>query len=149
MTWRGIMTRCYSPNDKDYKYYGARGIKVCPEWRNLRTFIEDIEEAIGPRPPGMTLDRIDNNGDYGPGNVRWATRSRQIANSRTRGGTSQYRGVSYVGKSHKWRADVWKDYEQHYLGQYADEIEAALARDRKAHELWGDDAILNFPGEVA
>lgn len=81
-TWSNMMSRCYNPNVKSYRDYGARGIYVCDRWKDPRLFIEDIEREIGPRPPGMTLDRIDNDGPYGPGMVRWATRSQQIRNSR-------------------------------------------------------------------
>jgi hypothetical protein len=89
-TWKSMMDRCYKPKGASYKNYGGRGINVCERWHDLRTFITDIEREIGPRPPGQypngrplyTLDRIDNDGNYEPGNVRWADRKMQKANQR-------------------------------------------------------------------
>jgi hypothetical protein len=81
-TWSNMMSRCYNPNVKSYRDYGARGITVCERWHNPQLFIEDIERLIGPRPPGMTLDRIRNNEGYGPGNVCWNDRRGQVRNSR-------------------------------------------------------------------
>lgn len=81
-TWQMMLWRCENPDAADYFRYGGRGIKVCDRWHDVRLFVEDIERDLGPRPDGMTLDRADNNGDYEPGNVRWATRSQQQMNSR-------------------------------------------------------------------
>ena len=74
-----MMGRCYDPDWAYYKYYGGRGIQVCERWRlSYNAFREDV----GERPEGMTLDRYpDNNGNYEPGNVRWAT-PKQQANRR-------------------------------------------------------------------
>lgn len=80
-TWWGMMQRCYSEKHTHYWRYGGRGITVCPEWHDPAVFIAWIEANLGPRPEGMTLDRIDNeNGVYAPGKVRWATRSQQVHN---------------------------------------------------------------------
>ena len=76
------MQRCYDANWKQYKDYGGRGISVCERWHDLVRFIEDIEKSIGPCPPGYELDRIDNDGNYEPGNCRWSTHSEQMRNRR-------------------------------------------------------------------
>lgn len=80
-TWSNIKKKCDNPADRNYYWYGKRGITLCERWHDVRLFIEDIEAEIGPRPPGLTLDRIDNDGNYESGNVRWTTRAEQVHNS--------------------------------------------------------------------
>lgn len=83
-TWRGINQRISQPNHKHFKDYGGRGIQLCDTWKNdPEAFITWILENLGERPKGMSLDRINNDGDYEPGNLRWATASEQNANRRT------------------------------------------------------------------
>jgi len=76
--WNSMKARCYNKNSADYPRWGGRGIAVCDEWRNsFETFYTDMD----PRPtPKHTLDRIDNDGNYGPSNCRWATRTIQNRN---------------------------------------------------------------------
>ena len=81
-TWRKMLRRCENPAVKDYPTYGGRGITVCAEWRDVTAFITWIESNLGPRPIGMSIDRIDPDGNYEPGNVRWATSGEQVANRR-------------------------------------------------------------------
>lgn len=79
--WNNMISRCHNPNNRSYASYGARGIKVCREWRESK---ESFLEYIGPRPSAQySLDRYPNqNGDYEPGNVRWATKIEQMNNTR-------------------------------------------------------------------
>lgn len=70
--------RCNDTHTKVWKYYGGRGIKVCEEWDDFWKFAT----SVGERPEGKSLDRIDNDGNYEPGNVRWATASEQMSNRR-------------------------------------------------------------------
>ncbi len=77
--WTSMKSRCHNPNDPRYADYGGRGIYVCEEWRDS---FEVFRRDVGEPPPGMSLDRTDNDGPYAPWNVRWATRSQQQANKR-------------------------------------------------------------------
>lgn len=78
MSWHSARTRCLNPNDEHWSDYGGRGIKF------LFTSFEQFFAELGPRPQGKTLDRINNDSNYEPGNVRWATAEEQNANRRSR-----------------------------------------------------------------
>jgi hypothetical protein len=72
-----MLNRCRKPDSDQFRYYGARGIRVCERWLEFSNFLADM----GERPTGKTLDRIDNDGNYEPGNCRWATHAEQMSNS--------------------------------------------------------------------
>lgn len=76
--WVGMRSRCRDSGSKDYKWYGARGIKVCKRWNIFENFLADM----GCRPPGKSLDRINNEKGYSPNNCRWATAKQQANNRR-------------------------------------------------------------------
>ncbi len=79
LSWMNMLQRCYNPKSEKFPSYGARGITVCQRWRDsFLNFLEDMGEA----PPGMTIDRVDNDGDYEAGNCRWATLKQQGRNRR-------------------------------------------------------------------
>lgn len=85
--WARMIQRCENPNEGGYKNYGGRGIRVCAEWRaSFSAFLRDM----GRRPSGIhSIDRIDVDGDYAPGNCRWATPSEQSRNRRVNKLTEQ------------------------------------------------------------
>lgn len=105
--WVSMRYRCSNPNDKQYKDYGGRGIKVCTEWDDFEVFLKDM----GPRPPGHQIDRIDNNGDYCKENCRWTT-SRQQNNNKRNNTTFKLKGKIItridIQNKLKWTRDMYR-----------------------------------------
>lgn len=84
--WKNMRARCLNPRHPSYRYYGGRGITIDPRWDDYAAFLADV----GRRPDAsLSLDRIDNDGPYAPGNVRWATRSQQMSNRRRPAGSAR------------------------------------------------------------
>ena len=85
-TWESAKSRCFNPKTPQYKNYGGRGIVMCDEWKkSFQAFYDHVSLLPHFDEPGYTLDRIDNNKNYQPGNVRWATIKEQQNNKRKRG----------------------------------------------------------------
>ena len=128
-TWNHAIQRCTVKTDPNYKYYGARGIKMCNEWMNdVNEFIKYIESL--PKPDSgdkkLTLDRINNDGDYEPGNVRWATYRTQVLNRRKFPGITGYTGVNKV--NNRFRSVVFYNYQNIHLGYFDSAEEANSVR---------------------
>lgn len=134
-----MIQRCENPNDKAYKYYGARGIKVCKRWHSFENFYADV----GDPPEGKTLDRWPNNdGDYELNNFRWATRSQQQQNRRPNSlGPNKQRW--FYG--HDLNGEMIIENSQHYVAQVfglqQQSISACLNGKRKQHKGWTFDFL--------
>lgn len=117
-TWRGMRQRCSLPSMDSYPLYGGRGIGVYPEWaeaprgreagRGFWAFANWVEENLGERPEGHTLDRIDTNGNYEPGNLRWADDLTQARNKRP---CSRH-------KDHENKYAYWHKQRQRWVGRF-------------------------------
>lgn len=150
-----MIRRCHNPVDPHYVNYGARGIRVFDAWHNPATFIAYVDAELGPEPAKHTIDRIDNDGDYRPGNIRWADRSTQNANQRQRTspgypvGTTGYKGVRLHTKTGLFQARLHLGGRERSIGYFKLAHDAALAYDAEARRVHGSRARLNFPAEVS
>lgn len=94
-TWEGIIQRCTNPKNRNFKYYGERGIKVCDRWLKFENFLEDMDLRLNK----LELDRIDNNGNYEPSNCRWTTRSENLKNRRSHNLKLLNKGASEISSA--------------------------------------------------
>jgi len=130
-TWRAMLRRCNNPNDKDYKKYGAVGVKVCAQWHDYLQFEKDMGEPIGSE----TLDRINPYGDYTPENCRWASLPTQARNVRVReDSTSGHTGVHMRYK--KWYAEITAKKKKFYSSACNTLEEAVAARKELERIHW-------------
>lgn len=134
-TWYRMVRRCTSASEISYKNYGARGIEVCSEWLDPAVYIRYVETVLGPKPgSNYSIDRIDNDGDYRPGNIRWATRSIQNGNQRQRVcdgypvGLTGARGIRLIEKTGHYQARIHRGREI-TVGTYPTLEEAIAARE--------------------
>ena len=125
-TWESMKTRCGNIKRPDYMNYGGRGISVCESWLTFENFFADM----GNPPPGSTLERIDNNGNYEPANCRWASRIDQ-GNNKRNNRFYEYNGVK------KTLSELARDYDIKYLTLYKRVVVRGWPIDR---------AIESFPG---
>lgn len=106
--WAGILKRCTNANSRSYLHYGGRGISVCEEWQHdFQAFHTHVSQLPHCGEAGYSIDRIDNDGNYEPGNVRWSTASQQTRNQR------RNRLYTYNGKSQclaEWAEEYAIDY---------------------------------------
>ena len=126
--WSGMIQRCYNKKHEKYRIYGARGIRVCDEWRyNFKNFYDYM-----PKRPSKnyTLDRIDNDGNYEPGNVRWATRTQQQYNRNLIPNKSNVFTGVFLHKNKltpdNYMVHIRINKETHYLGVF-ETIEEAIS----------------------
>jgi len=141
--WLNIKQRCSNPKSPSYENYGGRGITMDRIWQ---TSFSAFYDYMGPRPSHKySVERMDNNGNYEPGNVKWGTYSEQGHNQRLRNtNTSGYKGVSYRKDIQKWAAAIAYEGKQYHLGLYDTAKEAALAYNEAAMRYYKDSKYLNI-----
>lgn len=125
--WAAMKERCLNPSDPRYVDYGGRGILIFSIWQvDFQSYYDYITALPNYREIGFSIDRIDNNGNYFPGNLRWTNQHFQVANSRKRkDNTSGYRGVYFNKRDKNWNAAIFINGINHNLG-YHDTPEIAV-----------------------
>jgi hypothetical protein len=127
-----MISRCEKPNHPAYKWYGARGITVCDEWKDPVAYIRYIELELGPKPTKHhSIDRIDDSKGYEPGNIRWATKKEQANNRIYSRNTATGEGNIYKLKATgHFYVRFWDATKRINLGTYRTLHEAIEIRDR-------------------
>ena len=135
--YRGLKQRCYNPKNSRYDYYGGRGIKICSEWLGDEGFINFMNWSLANGySEGLTIDRIDVNGDYSPSNCKWTNRQEQARNRRVK--STSITGVTGVSKrGNKYRAAITVDYKTIQLGTFETLEQAKEARLNAEEKYWG------------
>ena len=136
IVWVGMRQRCNNPKSFSYHNYGGRGISICNEWSDYLTF-KEWATSTGYK-PNLSIDRINNDGNYEPSNCHWTTAKEQSNNQRKRKNTSsKYEGVSFKTANNKWQAQ----YKGVYVGIFKKEEQANDAI--IAFKMLHDDALMD------
>ena len=141
--WTGIKYRTLNPKKENYINYGGRGITICDEWKNDFVPFYNWAMANGYS-EGLSLDRIDNGGNYEPDNCRWTTKTIQRRNTRiAKNNTSGYKGVYYLKANKKFMARICVNKINIYLGSFLTPVEGAIAYNNYIIENNLEGFILN------
>ena len=142
-TYRGLKQRCYNPNNTRYSYYGGRGIKMCDEWLGKNGPINFMDWALANGyTDDLSIDRIDNEGNYEPSNCKWSTQETQCRNRRVR--ITNKTGVSGVtqrtdSKKICWRVTIRANKKNLNIGTFSNLSEAIMARKEAELKYWNKE----------
>jgi hypothetical protein len=127
--WNKIKTRVSATDGENYKNYKSRGITMCEEWKDFNNFYTDMKEGYSDN---LSIDRIDNNGNYEKSNCRWTDNITQASNTRIlrSNNTSGYRGIALRKEINKWKAQIKINYKNIHIVYFKTKIEAAKAYDK-------------------
>ena len=121
-TWRSMKNRCHNPANPSYKWYGAKGVVVCDEWKNdFWMFVHHMGEKPSPQ---HSLDRVDSDYIYCPENCRWATLAEQNNNTTK---VANATGITWIERLNKWKAQIKINNKNKHLGVFETQEEASQA----------------------
>jgi hypothetical protein len=143
--WSNIKDRTLNPKNKKYSDYGGRGITICEEWKNdFMSFYNWAMSNGYEENKGLSIDRIDNDGNYCPENCRWTTQTIQSRNTRIqKNNTSGYRGVNYRKSTGKYQVEITVNNKKIHLGTFPTAVEGAIAYNNYIIENNLEGFILN------
>lgn len=134
----GMINRCIKEDNKAYRYYKEKGIKVCDEWMGFDNFLNFYNWSIeNGYKDGLQLDRIDSNGNYEPKNCRWVTPSENARNQKIRSDNkSGHKGINYDKQHDKWNVRISVNGKRKFIGRFKEIQDAIDARNKAEIEYW-------------
>ena len=142
--WADIKRRTLNSKHKHYNDYGGRGINICGEWLDIQNFYNWAMENGYEENKGLSIDRIDNDGNYEPNNCRWTTQTIQTRNQRIyKNNSSGFKGVCFVKKANKYKTQINVNNKKIYLGIFPTPVEGAIAYNNYIIENNLEGFILN------
>ena len=142
--WKGIKGRVLNVKNHKYIDYGGRGITICDEWLDVQNFYNWAMSNGYEENKGLSIDRIDNDGNYEPSNCRWTTQTIQTRNQRIRkNNKSGYKGVSFIEDNNNFRVTITVDRKRINLGRFKTAVEGAIAYNNYIIENNLEGFILN------